>query len=378
MHKKRLITALLTILLVVLLFGFAQTAQAAEQEPPIYPEGWQGPSKSFSSPDGFTALISGTDFVFTVNQNGWAILVSRDNDPKWLDCNPQKIEEGHAFWLNNLIDVVPWTETICPADPPDNEWRWKITETSAGDTIEFHNRQDSGTGAVWFKPFPIKGAVTITKIDQNNQPWAGVTVNLYDNTTGELLKTDVTPAVFDNLEYGEYVAEEIAPAGSIPMGPTSVVFTVNAEHLTHSVQFQNMRGPEQPKPHIHAYKYEQTWDEEGYPFTVLYINTKKVIKDDVEKGDGIGRRNEGNFDRTWNVSAEFKQYIVVCTDDGENCRVRVALIMPGLTPEDAIFGGRLGDVTIGKETFKLNAKSEKARDMKICTIPVYKDLGYCP
>ena len=231
----------------------------------------------------------------------------------------------------------------------------------------------------WFTNYCYNpGSVSATKIDQFGNPWAGVTVNLYKllDQGEKLINTDVTPYAFSGLEYGKYRIEEIPPVGSVPMGPVSYTFEVTAENLSFDFQFQNRRV-EVPTPHVHAYKFEITWDEEGYPYTLLYVNTKKIIKE-VEDNEGIGIRTQGDFGRTWEVDASFEQYIVICTDDGANCRVRVALIMSGQAPENSIFSGRYGIATIGKETFPLNAKSEKARDMKICTLKEFKDLGFCP
>ncbi len=120
---------------------YAESAQASS---------WQGPADSFSPPQGFELVRSGTDFSVELAE-GQVIIVSRDNDPKWTDCNPPTIEQGHMFIVNGVDDVVPWTQTQCPKDPPDNEWRWRQFSFE-GERISFSNGEDSGTGYLYFKP----------------------------------------------------------------------------------------------------------------------------------------------------------------------------------------------------------------------------------
>ena len=135
-------------------------------------------------------------------------------------------------------------------------------------------------------------------------------------------------------------------------------------------------APKEDLPKILAYKYEQVWTAEGIPQTVLYISKKSITKEQ-EQGDGVASRNEGNWDRNWNQQVQFKSFIVVCVSE-DHCRVKVAVTLSGHAPADTIYSGRIGDVTIGRESFKLDAKSQKAKDLKVCSIKTYKKEGTCP
>ena len=94
------------------------------------------------------------------------------------------------------------------------------------------------TGEVEILPKP--GYVRATKIDQDGQPWSGVTVNLYraDNT---FVESQETPASFGPLDLGDYYIEEEVPAGSEPISATRFDFTIDEEHPDFEAQFQNKR-----------------------------------------------------------------------------------------------------------------------------------------
>lgn len=92
---------------------------------------------------------------------------------------------------------------------------------------------------------PPTGSVTIDKIDENQEPWTGVTIQLLKD--GGIVATGTTPVTFDGLELETYVVREIVPEGSEPMGPTEFEFTLDEEHLEFSFTFQNRR-PEEPPP----------------------------------------------------------------------------------------------------------------------------------
>ena len=86
---------------------------------------------------------------------------------------------------------------------------------------------------------PPTGSVSADKVDEQGNPWTGVTVELLQN--GEVIRTGETPATFEDLELGDYVLRETVPAGSEPIGSTEVSFTLNEEHRSFSFTFRNRR-----------------------------------------------------------------------------------------------------------------------------------------
>jgi len=143
MNKGR-VERVLSVLIVLtsLLTGFSTPAQAGS---------WQGPFDSYTPPEGYELVAQGTDFSVQLSVAGEVVIVSHDNDPKWKEnC---VLELGHVFYINGQEDIVPWTHTECPKDPPDNEWRWRQFSFEGG-TIAFDNREDSGWGYLYFKPTP--------------------------------------------------------------------------------------------------------------------------------------------------------------------------------------------------------------------------------
>jgi hypothetical protein len=104
---------------------------------------------------------AGSDFQLLASGGKWSTdvpagtvrIVSYDNDPKWLSCDPPQIEAGHVFYVNGTEIVVPWQETECPQDPPD-DLVWSNTFEFEGGNISFDHREDSGKGEVLWKPCP--------------------------------------------------------------------------------------------------------------------------------------------------------------------------------------------------------------------------------
>jgi len=99
------------------------------------------------STEGYILLASGPSFSVEV-PSGKVITISNDCDPKWKKgCI---LELGHLFVINGQGDVVPWDQTECPKDPKNGVVRSRSFSFEGG-TISFDNREDSGTGEVWWK-----------------------------------------------------------------------------------------------------------------------------------------------------------------------------------------------------------------------------------
>jgi PKD repeat protein len=107
---------------------------------------------------------------------------------------------------------------------------------------------DSSSGSHLFRVIvrwqidPVKGSVSAVKIDEEGQPWAGVTVKLY-KADGAFVASSQTPANFEDLDLGSYYIEEEVPAGSEPISPTRFDFSLDEQHLHYEALFQNKRPP---------------------------------------------------------------------------------------------------------------------------------------
>lgn len=179
------------------------------------------------------------------------------------------------------------------------------------------------------------GTVTVDKIDENEEPWTGVTIELLQD--GSVIATGLTPVTFDELELGTYVVREIVPEGSEPIGPTQFEFTLDEENLSFEFTFQNRR-PEEPPPSLACLDVSATivmkdgqmivsgtGSGVGIRWEVINLNTGEVM----DSGTG----SEALFEF---VGAYKERYVLVFIDEegnrSEGCAFEPRVLCPDCGP----------------------------------------------
>ena len=134
-----------------------------------------------------------------------------------------------------IRNLAPGTYTVEEVSAPEG---YQLNTNKSTFTISKEKRDIR----VEFENAPTKVVVTITKIDASTkQPLAGATMAIKDST-GEIVYKFVTgtdPEVITDLPAGTYTLEEIsAPEGYI-RNTKVVTFTIDKEHRSHQITFEN-------------------------------------------------------------------------------------------------------------------------------------------
>jgi hypothetical protein len=157
------------------------------------------------------------------------LMVTQDPD-FILSANGQQIATGHldAGEWSPWFDLKPYA--VYPAKPLELtlEARW----VGHAPVMEHFT-----IPAPYMNCLPPTGSVSADKIDQQGNPWNGVTIELI--RAGQVIETGKTPATFENLPLGDYLIREVVPAGSEPIGPAEYEFRLDAHHLSYNFTFQN-------------------------------------------------------------------------------------------------------------------------------------------
>ena len=120
-----------------------------------------------------------------------------------------------------------------------------------GDVGQCAGRRCPSSGSVrakvvvtWYTE-AIAGSVTARKLDEQGNPWSGVTIELHRG--GQLVQRRVSDSAglarFSNLPLGDYTLREIPLPDSVPLGPTQFDFTLTATAPHFEAAFQNSHVP---------------------------------------------------------------------------------------------------------------------------------------
>lgn len=154
---------------------------------------------------------------------------------------------------------------------------------------------------------PPTGSVSVDKIDEEGNPWEGVTIELLKDN--EVINSGTTPVTFSNLELGNYVVREIVPEGSEPIGPTQYEFTINEEHLSFEFTFQNRRPKPLPCGDCEMANASMTWEYDDLIITGEIRGFGKAWKITGPSGivaSGEGSRGRFEFRVPWEKPKDVK------------------------------------------------------------------------
>ena len=209
------------------------------------------------APDGY--IINSTPKTFTVDKDNKKVTIDFENTKNEIliekrDASSNDLLSGATLRLVRVSDnatIDEWTTTTTAHKITGlTQGNYKVIEITppSGYTLSNNELTFTITGteqeALTLTFYNSKNQITITKVDENNNPLSGATLVVTNSSNQQIAEFTTTekPYTLDKLTPGTYYIEETKSPDGYVLNSNKVSFTVTEDTSNLQVQFKNSKN----------------------------------------------------------------------------------------------------------------------------------------